>query len=180
MKLLSVEEQEAVLRRQNSVSRARLVGREGSDERFHRLALVRHESRDINERRHFGSITRLGDHRSAIGMANENDRFALRAGDHLGRGDIAFKGKRRILDDSDTVVVLQKVVNALPAGAVHETAVDENQGRAASIRGSSCLRHLSTFLPLSPRDKTAFRFNDIGYEPCVYGANGSFLYGTGA
>src|SRR5829696_7968112 len=63
---------------------------------------------------------------------------------------------------------------ALPAGAVHETAVDENQGRAASIRGSSCLSHLSTFLPLSPRDKTAFRFNDIGYEPCVYGANGSF------
>src|SRR5215212_6949177 len=112
-------------------------------------------------------------------MANENDRFALRIDDHLGGGDIAFEGNRRILDDSDRVVVLQKVVNALPARAVYETAVDENQGRAASIRGSSCLRHLSTFLPLSPRDKTAFRLNDIGYEPCVYDTNGSFLYGTG-
>src|SRR5215207_1676325 len=83
-------------------------------------------------------------------MANENDRFALRTDDHLGRGNIAFEGKRRILDDSDAVVVLQKAVNALPAGAVHETTVDENHGRAASVRGSSCLSHLSTFLPLSP------------------------------
>src|SRR5215217_8367337 len=176
MKLFPVEEQEAVLWRQNW--RHRCAGRRIGNERFHRLALVRHEGRDIHEPRHFGIITRLGNYRSAIGMANENDRFALRTDDHLGRGDIAFEGKRRILYDSDRVVVLQEVVNALPAGAVDETAVDENQGRAASIRGSSCLSHLSTFLPLSPRDKTAFRFEDIGYEPCVYGANGSYLYGT--
>jgi hypothetical protein len=96
-------------------------------------------------------------------MANENDRFALRTDDHLGRGDIAFKGNRRILDDSDAVVVLQKIVNALPAGAVHETPVHENQGRAASIGGSSWLSHLSTFLPLSPRDKLRFdlRISDM-------------------
>src|SRR4029453_5909885 len=73
MEFFPVEEQEAVLRRQNSVSRARHAGREGSDERFLRLALVRHEARDVDERRHFGIIAHLGDHHSAIGMANEND-----------------------------------------------------------------------------------------------------------
>src|SRR5215212_12146906 len=90
MELFPVEEQEALLRRQNSVSRVRLAGREGSDERFHRLALVRHEGRDVDERRHFGIVARLGDHRSAIGMANEDDGFALLVDDHLGRLVIAL------------------------------------------------------------------------------------------
>ena len=38
-----------------------------------------------------GIISRLGDHRSAIGMANEDDRSALLADDHLGRGDVALE-----------------------------------------------------------------------------------------
>src|SRR5918999_5178037 len=63
MELLPVEEQEAVLRRQNSVSRARPAGREGPDVRFHRLAPIRREGRDVDERRHFGSITRFGGRR---------------------------------------------------------------------------------------------------------------------
>src|SRR5215211_9050603 len=66
-------------------------------------------------------------------MANENDRFTLRTDDHLGGGDIAFEGNRRILDDSDAVVVLQEAVNALPAGAVHETAVYEDDCGLGSI-----------------------------------------------
>ena len=41
MEFFPVEEQEAVLRRQNSVSRARHARREGSAERFHRLAGTR-------------------------------------------------------------------------------------------------------------------------------------------
>src|SRR5215210_4855262 len=104
MKLFPVQEQEAVLRRQNRWYRC--AGRWIGNGRFHRFALVRHEGRDIHESRYFGMITRLADHRSTIGMANENDRFALRVDDHLGRGDVAFERKRRILDDSYAVAVL--------------------------------------------------------------------------
>ena len=53
--------------------------------------LVRREGRDVDERRHFGMVARLGDHRSAIGMANEDDGFALGADDHVGRLDIALE-----------------------------------------------------------------------------------------
>ena len=56
-------------------------------------------------------------------MADEDDGFALLADDHLGRGDIALVRHVGFLDDSDAVVVLLEVVNALPAGAVRESAV---------------------------------------------------------
>src|SRR4051812_16132151 len=39
-----------------------------------RITLIRREGRDVDERGHFGIITRLGDHHSAIGMPNENNR----------------------------------------------------------------------------------------------------------
>src|ERR671913_34134 len=47
MELFPVEEQEALLRRQNSVSRVGLSGQEGSEDGFHRLALIRREGRDV-------------------------------------------------------------------------------------------------------------------------------------
>jgi hypothetical protein len=106
------------------VRRAR-IGNEG----VHRLVLVRCEGRDVDERRHLGIVASLGDDRSAIGMADENDRFALRVDDALGRGGVAFERKRRILDDGDGVAALpQEAIDALPAGAVDETAVNENHG----------------------------------------------------
>ena len=49
--------------------------------------------------------------------------------DALGDGNVVGVRERRILDDSDAVaVLLQLVVDALPAGAVYETAVHENDG----------------------------------------------------
>ena len=45
----------------------------------------------------------------------------------LGHGDVVGERQRRILDDADVVaVLLQVLVDALPAGAVHEAAVDED------------------------------------------------------
>jgi hypothetical protein len=88
---------------------------------LHRLARVRHKGRDLDERRHVRIVTRLSDHRPAIGVADENDRFALRVDDALRRIYVAFERKRGILDDADAVaVLLQLVVKAPPAGAVYE------------------------------------------------------------
>ena len=54
-------------------------------------------------------------------------RLALRVDDTLGRIDVAFERKRRVLDDGDVVAVLpQEAVDTLPAGAVDETPVNEN------------------------------------------------------
>jgi hypothetical protein len=62
-------------------------------------------------------------------MANEKDRIALCVDHLLGRGDVARERNRRILDDADVVAVLpQEAIDALPAGAVRETAVNENDG----------------------------------------------------
>src|SRR5215210_1235785 len=131
MKFFPVEEQEAVLRRQNR--RHWCAGRRIGNERFHRFSLVWHEGCDVDKSRYFGMITRLANYRSAVGMANENHRFALRVDYELGCCDIAFERNRWILDDSDTVaVLLQEVVDSLPAGAVHEPAVHENDSWGAS------------------------------------------------
>src|SRR3954468_10173147 len=60
-------------------------------------------------------------------MADESDRFALRVDDALGRCDVVFERKRRILDDAYVVaVLLQAAIDTVPAGAVHEAAVDED------------------------------------------------------
>src|SRR2546423_1281882 len=74
-------------------------------------------------------------------MADESDRFALRVDDALGRGDVVFERKRRILDDAHVVaVLLQAAVDTVPAGAVHEAAVDEDNilGWAISHEKSPC------------------------------------------
>src|SRR4051794_22951222 len=60
-------------------------------------------------------------------MADESDRFALGVDDALGSCDVVFERKRRILDDAHVVaVLLQAAVDTVPAGAVHEAAVDED------------------------------------------------------
>jgi hypothetical protein len=104
VELLPVEEQETVLRRQNW--RHRCVGRRIGNERVHRLALVRHEGRDVDECRHVGIVSNPGDHRSAVGMADEDHRLVLGVDDHLGRRHVAFERKRWILDDRNVVAVL--------------------------------------------------------------------------
>jgi hypothetical protein len=60
-------------------------------------------------------------------VADEDDRFALRVDDTLGHGNVVGERERRILHDSDAVAALvELVVDAMPARAVDEAAVDEN------------------------------------------------------
>jgi hypothetical protein len=121
-----VEQQKTVLRRQNRRSG---LGRQIGNEPLHRLAGVRHEGRDVNQRLYIGVGTGLADHRSAVGVANENYGLALRVDDTPCRVGVACQRDGRILYDADAVAILgQLVVNASPAGAVYETAVNENDG----------------------------------------------------
>ena len=107
-----VEQQKAVLRRQN---RRPGFERQVGDERVHRLARIRREGRDVDERPHVGIGARLGDHRSAVGVANENYGLALRIDDALGGVGVTCKRKRRILDDADAVTVLHQLAGKRPA-----------------------------------------------------------------
>ena len=94
-----VEEQIAVLRRQDR--RHRRAGRRILDERGHRLALVGHEGGDVDQPRNLRIVPGFGDHRAAVGVADENHGAVLRGNDAPGHGDIVGERYRRILDDGD-------------------------------------------------------------------------------
>jgi hypothetical protein len=64
VELLPVEEQKPVLRGQNR--RQGRAGRRISDQRVYRLAFVRSEGRDVDERCNLGMVSRLGDDRPAV------------------------------------------------------------------------------------------------------------------
>ena len=67
-------------------------------------------------------------------MADEDDRLACRVDGPLGHGNVVGERQRRILDDTDFVaVLLQVLVDALPTGAVHETAVDEDDSGSIGL-----------------------------------------------
>ena len=62
-------------------------------------------------------------------MADQHDWPGLRGDDALGERHVVGERGRRVLDDGDVVaVLLQDVVDALPAGAVDEAAVDKDDG----------------------------------------------------
>ena len=125
MELLPVEEEKPVLRRQNR--RNGRAGRRVRDQRVDRLALVRSERRDVDERRHLRMVARFGDDDAAVRVADQNHRSALGVDGALGDGDVVGERDRRVLDDADGVAVLpQDLVDALPTGAVDEAAVDED------------------------------------------------------
>src|SRR5919106_5632276 len=127
MELLAVEEEKPLLRRQDR--RLGTVGRETCDEGVDRLAAVRHKGRDVDERRNLGMRAGLGDDRPAVGMPDEDDRLARRVNSPLRDSNVVGERERRILDDTDAVAIrLQLVVDALPARAVYETAVYQNDG----------------------------------------------------
>jgi hypothetical protein len=70
-------------------------------------------------------------------VADEDDGFALRVDDALGRGDVTFQRQRRVLDDADAVVVLlQEAVDLLPAGAIDETPWTSTAAPAPLIMAS--------------------------------------------
>ena len=69
----------------------------------------------------------FGDHGSAIGVADENRRPVLRGQNALGCCGVVLQRDGRVLDDADAVTaVLQDLVDAPPAGAVHKATMDEN------------------------------------------------------
>jgi hypothetical protein len=60
-------------------------------------------------------------------VADENDRPALRVDGLPRRCDVTLERQRRVLHDGDVVaVLLEQVVDPLPSGPVHESAVHEN------------------------------------------------------
>jgi hypothetical protein len=66
-------------------------------------------------------------------VADEDDRFALRVDDAPCGGGVVFERQRWVLDDADAVAILcQQPVDVLPAGAVDETPMDENDGACSS------------------------------------------------
>ena len=70
----------------------------------------------------------LGDHRPAVGVANE-DRWAVLQVEHVGGGglNVALERQRLVLHDAHVEAVCrEQVVYALPAGSVHEPTMDED------------------------------------------------------
>ena len=62
-------------------------------------------------------------------MSDKDDRAFRLRDDEPGRGDVVGKRYRRVLHDAHVVaVLLQELVDALPAGAVDKTAMDEHDG----------------------------------------------------
>ena len=60
-------------------------------------------------------------------MADQDDWPVLRVDDLSGGLRVALERQSRVLDDADVVaVLLEQVVDGLPAGTVHKPAVDEN------------------------------------------------------
>jgi len=109
----------------------RARGRVG-DQRADGLALVGGEGGDVDEAGDVVVRPGLGDDDAAVGVADE-ERRAVHLVEHLlGGGDVAVERDRRVLDDADVESVLrEEVVDAFPAGAVHEAAV--NQGHVAHV-----------------------------------------------
>ena len=67
---------------------------------------------------------RLGDHRPAVGVADQDDRAVQAVDDPPRDGGVVFQGQGWVLHDGDAVAVLgQQVMHPLPAGAVDEPAV---------------------------------------------------------
>ena len=127
-KLRPVENQIAVLWRQ--YRRHRRVRRWIFDERGYRLTLVRREGSDIDQSSDLWIVAGLGDHGSAVGVADKNYRTALRGKNALGCGDVVGQRCRRILDDTDGIAVFpEDLVNGLPARTVHKATVNENNAR---------------------------------------------------
>ena len=98
-----------------------------ADDGFGGLAFVRSEGGDVDESRDFGMPARLSDHQAAVRVTDQDRRTYLLIEDQIGRGHVALQRNGRILDDADVeTVLLEDVVEASPARAVDEGAVNQN------------------------------------------------------
>ncbi|MCY1240480.1 hypothetical protein D9M72_533320 [compost metagenome] len=136
-----VECQETIDRRQDRRNGG--AGRRVGDQRGNGLALIRREGGDIDDGLHLFVGAGFGNDHAAIGVADEYDRAVLCGDRALGDGDVIGKRQGRVLDDGDVVaVLLEDVVDALPAGAIDEAAVNEHDilggGGGLSRRQRAC------------------------------------------
>ena len=91
------------------------------------LSGIWHVGRDIDQTDNRWIRPRFGNYRSAIAMSDENARSILLSNNALGRSDIFFKGRLRLLDDADLVAILdENVVNAFPARTIGPGTVNQN------------------------------------------------------
>ena len=105
-----------------------------SKQRGSGFAFVRRKGGNIDESLHLGIVTSLGDDGATIGVADENDVAPGGINRALGDGCVVRQADRRVLNDDDVVAVaLEDLVHALPSGAIHKSAVNEND--ALLLRG---------------------------------------------
>ena len=103
------------------------AGRRVSDERVHRFSAVGGERGDVDQRRHLRMVACLGDDRAAVGVPDEHHLVGLLVERAPGDGYVVGERGRRVLHDGDCVTGLpQDLVDGLPAGAVDEPTMDEN------------------------------------------------------
>ena len=78
----------------------------------------------------------VGDHDAAVGVADEHDRAADLAQDALDVGRVGGDAAQRVGRADDLVaLVLEALLDAVPAGGVGEGAVDEDDGRLGGLGG---------------------------------------------
>src|ERR1700730_15670406 len=93
----------------------------------HGLAFVRRERGDVRQPCNLWMVPGFGDHRSSVGMADENRRSVLRCKSSLGNGYVVRQRYCRILHNADTVAVSPKdLMDTLPARAVHKGTVHQD------------------------------------------------------
>jgi hypothetical protein len=134
--LRRVEEQEAVLRRQDR--RHRRARRRVGDQRADRFALVGSEGGDVDEPGDLRVGAGFGDDDAAVRVTDEEDGPRLGGDRAPGERHVDRQRGGRILDDGDLeAVVLQQGVDAFPPGAVDEAAVNQTMRGTDAVMGNS-------------------------------------------
>jgi hypothetical protein len=82
---------------------------------------------DVHQAGDRWAVSRFGNDRSPIAVSNKNARPVFLSKDSLRSGDICLERRLRLLDDTDSVAILDKdVVNALPARTICPRTVNQN------------------------------------------------------
>ena len=101
-------------------------------------------------------------------MSDQHDRPILLGDGALGGRDVVGERGRRVLDDGDVIAVLiEDLLDAVPAGAIDEAAMHEDDGICCVVR------HLSS--PFQKRwmvvwSRSVERFLQVDYAPAAAGA----------
>ena len=81
----------------------------------------------LHEACHFRIVASSGDHHATIRVTDDHHLARLRRDDAPRHDDVILHRNRRVLHDDDlTTVAFENAVHALPARAVHESSVNQN------------------------------------------------------